>query len=293
MRQTTDEHSPEYSEWSDFKILATIMEPWNLKNEYVELYARGSGARNHNTSVLKVDDNVLLDSGVLRGLYLIVLHRANLSKVHSEVFDTMKAETSFPLNVITTDQVSTCWNVTTNLTSGITTFANGTLYTIPPESSVESSGGAITDLVKLTVYYNITQVCNITVFKYNTRNHTEFTVNDDFTVTEDIKKFVTYQNPNEFEAAHRLATTIKMYDSNYFIIIVSQNAWENNFSKELGNVLMNCGAFVVEEFIHHYSTRFGQKTTFRFINDTNPLLFTNFYHPYAFIGIPGLAPGRA
>ncbi|TNV82359.1 hypothetical protein FGO68_gene16422 [Halteria grandinella] len=298
VRQTTDEHTEDniaHSDYSEKKILATIMEPEHLKNEYVEFYARGSGARNHNTSVFKIDNNVLLDSGVLRGLYLIVLHRANLSKVHGEVFDTMKAETSFPLNVITSDQISNCFNVTTNLTSPLkeTTFANGTKFDIPKESSVESQGGAVTDIIKLTTFGNITQVCYIIVYKYNTRNYTKYTVNSDFTVSEEIKKFVTYQNPNEFEAAHRLAKRIKMYDSNYFIIIVSQNAWENNFSKELGNVLMNCGAFVVEEFINHYSTRFGQKTTYRHINDTNPLTFTNFYHPYAFIGIPGLAPGRA
>lgn len=45
--------------------------------------------------------------------------------------------------------------------------------------------------------------------------------------------------------------------------------------------------------MNHYSPRFGQKTTFRQMNDTDAMVHTNFYHPYAFIGIPGLAPGRA
>jgi len=46
------------------------------------------------------------------------------------------------------------------------------------------------------------------------------------------------------------------------------------------------------EFTNHYSARFGQFTIVRDVNDTDPFLHTNFYHPYAFIGIPGLAPGR-
>jgi hypothetical protein len=211
----------------------------------VEFYARGSGARNHNTSTFKIDNYTLLDSGVLRGLYLIVLSRKDLSKVHSEVFDLMKKEDSFPLNVITTETLKSCINVTVNITTGAVTY-NGSAYVIPPESTVVSSGGAITDIVKVTPFVNVTEVCNITINKYNTRNYTQHTVNDaDFTVSKETLKFVTYQNPNEFEAAHRLATRIKMYDSNYFIILVSQNSWENNFSKELGDVLMNCGSFVV------------------------------------------------
>jgi len=80
VRQTYNEF-PFNSEWSDYKIMATLMEPENLKNEYVEIYARGTGARNHNTSVVQIDDKILLDHGLFRGLHLIVLSRKNLSKV--------------------------------------------------------------------------------------------------------------------------------------------------------------------------------------------------------------------
>jgi hypothetical protein len=66
------------SEWSEYKILATLMEPQYLKNEYTEIYARGTGARNHNTSVVKIDKYTLLDHGAMRGLHLIVLSRKNL-----------------------------------------------------------------------------------------------------------------------------------------------------------------------------------------------------------------------
>lgn len=63
------------SSWSEYKILATKLEPQYLKNEYVEIYAKGTGARNHMPSVVKVDNYTLLDHGSFRGLYLIVLDR--------------------------------------------------------------------------------------------------------------------------------------------------------------------------------------------------------------------------
>lgn len=102
MRQTYNEY-PYNSEWSDYKIVATIMEPEFLKNEYVEIYARGTGARNHNTSVVQIDKEILLDHGLYRGLHLIVLSRKNLSKVYSGTYDLMLKEKFFPLNKITTD----------------------------------------------------------------------------------------------------------------------------------------------------------------------------------------------
>jgi hypothetical protein len=70
------------------------MEPELLKYEYVEIYARGTGARNHNTSVVKVDNNTLLDHGLYRGLHLIVLSRKNLKKVFNATYDLMLKEKS-------------------------------------------------------------------------------------------------------------------------------------------------------------------------------------------------------
>jgi hypothetical protein len=184
------------SDWSDYKILATNMEPEHLKNEYVEFYARGSGARNHNTTVFKIDNYTLLDTGVIRGLYLIVLSRKNLAIVHQEVFDTMKAEESFPLNIITSEQTpennNTCFNVTTNLTTGESKFANGTVFVVPPESTVETLGGSVTYLVRITTFGNITQTCNLILYRYNTRNYTQYTVNEDLSITTENKKFITY-----------------------------------------------------------------------------------------------------
>lgn len=46
------------------------------------------------------------------------------------------------------------------------------------------------------------------------------------------------------------------------------------------------------EFSHQYSQKFGSKTTFYNFSDSDPLEKNNFYHPYAFIGIPGLPPGK-
>lgn len=46
------------------------------------------------------------------------------------------------------------------------------------------------------------------------------------------------------------------------------------------------------EFTNHYSPRFGNKTYVRGVGDTDPFIHTNFGHPYAFVGIPGLPPGK-
>lgn len=111
IRQTFNEQ-PWNSSWSDYKIVATLMEPENLKNEYVEIYARGTGARNHNTSVVKIDDHKLFEHGLYRGLHLIVLDRRNLSKVFNATYDTMKKEKSFPENIIVTETGMNCTNYT-------------------------------------------------------------------------------------------------------------------------------------------------------------------------------------
>jgi hypothetical protein len=76
------------------------MEPKNKKNEYVEIYLRGTGARNHNSSIIKVDNNVLFDHGATRGLYLVVLSRKNLQRVWNETFDLQKREVPYLMNNI-------------------------------------------------------------------------------------------------------------------------------------------------------------------------------------------------
>jgi hypothetical protein len=55
---------------------------------------------------------------------------------------------------------------------------------------------------------------------------------------------------------------------------------------------MNCGGLNIMEFVNHYSPKFGEKTRVRNLDDTDPLVNTNFYHPYAFVGIPGLPKGK-
>jgi hypothetical protein len=76
-------------------------------------------------------------------------------------------------------------------------------------------------------------------------------------------------------------------------VMTTQKHAVHDIFRELGDVIMSCGGFAIGEFMNHYSARFGKKTAVRYINDTDPFLHTNFYHPYAFIGIPGLAPGKA
>lgn len=56
---------------------------------------------------------------------------------------------------------------------------------------------------------------------------------------------------------------------------------------------MQCGGLNIMEIATHYSPIFGNKTLIRGLADNDPLIDSNLYHPYAFIGIPGLPPGKA
>ena len=79
------------TEWSDYKIYLTAIE--NAKEAYsrVKLFARGTSAVNHEESVIKVDDTVILQKANFRGLYLVALNRLTLNKVYSGHFDLMRA----------------------------------------------------------------------------------------------------------------------------------------------------------------------------------------------------------
>ena len=56
---------------------------------------------------------------------------------------------------------------------------------------------------------------------------------------------------------------------------------------------MHCGALNIMEMMNHFSPRFGNLTTFFNIYDNEQVRKpkTNLYHPYVFVGIPGLSPG--
>ena len=92
-----------------------------------------------------------------------------------------------------------------------------------------------------------------------------------------------------------MAKKIREYDRTNFIVVVSNYAWESYFSDDLGRTLENCGAFLIKEFMHQGARRFSNHTrTYedQLFNEQQ-LFETQMFHPYAFIGIPGLPPGQA
>ena len=177
---------------------------WRL-HEYAQFFLRGTGLNNHNASVFKIDDNVILDHAFYIGLYLAVIDRRDLSLVESGFYNTS---------------------------------------TIPEDTE-----------------------------------GTPYTYHDGFRTIED------------FVTAKEMAQRIRAYDYNYFIVVLSQYSWEVQFSKELGEALLHCGAFNVAEMTGLFSPRYGNKTTFEDVYNTSRFTRTNEHHPYAFVGIPGLSPG--
>jgi hypothetical protein len=73
--------------WTPRKILATqVRRQWTHENAV--LHVRGTGLNNHNSSFIKVDDNILLDHAYQQGLHLMILDRRDLSVVHSKNYQT-------------------------------------------------------------------------------------------------------------------------------------------------------------------------------------------------------------
>ena len=189
---------------------------------------------NHNSSIIKVDDSVILNHAYYRGLYLVVLSRYDLKTVYRGSFNTIKAP------------------------------EHDTLF-----------GSEIPFLYSK--------------YKYDSFGHFEKDADDFYDIDKIYNRTSLYRNANE------MAKKIREFNSSHFIIVTSQYGWESYFSEDLGRTLENCGAILIKEFTNLASARFGNFTRI-YKNEfwTNEKLFkTKMFHPYAFIGIPGLPPGMA
>ena len=144
--------------WSSPKVITTQVPVKWREHEFVHLFARGTGLNNHGPSILKVDDNVLLDHAFYKGLYLAILDRRDLSLVYSGFYNTSTYKTN--------------------------------------EGEGKVTHG---DLETYRDFYN----------------------------------------------AHEMALKIREYDYNYFVVVLSQVGWESNFSAELRDALVHCGALNV------------------------------------------------
>ena len=49
---------------------------------------RGTGLNNHNSSFIKIDENVIFDHAFYMGLYLVILDRRDLSITYSGFYNT-------------------------------------------------------------------------------------------------------------------------------------------------------------------------------------------------------------
>ena len=127
-------------------------------------------------------------------------------------------------------------------------------------------------------FYNTTTVPYLHEFGYNSTG--PWNLKGNYSVIDD------------FVISRTMAEKIREYDYNYFIVVLSNYAWEPFFSKELGEALHHCGALNIAEMTYHFSPRFGNGTTFEDIYNKSKYTRTNKYHPYAFVGIPGLSPGQ-
>ena len=91
--------------------------------------------------------------------------------------------------------------------------------------------------------------------------HQDYIINEDGNFVESGNPVedpdIVYNKTDNFYNSNQMAKKIREYDSNYFIVVVSNYAWESYFSEDLGRTLENCGAFLVKEFTHQAAARFG------------------------------------
>ena len=90
-----------------------------------------------------------------------------------------------------------------------------------------------------------------------------------------------------------IKTKLNNLDEDNLIILVSWNTWEHEFTTELGNTLQTFGGFYVKEFQYQFSRRFSEHTRRRHLDFQDITEMNNYHHPFAFVGIKGLAPGMA
>lgn len=81
-------NSTTFTNWTPVRPLATLVRKQWQEHEYSILHVRGTGLNNHNSSFIKIDDNVLLDHAYYVGFYLLILDRRDLSIVHSNFYNT-------------------------------------------------------------------------------------------------------------------------------------------------------------------------------------------------------------
>ena len=78
--------------------------------------------------------------------------------------------------------------------------------------------------------------------------------------TEQFYEEKIYNRTDHYKISNDMAKKIREYDSNYFVVIISNYAWEKHFSEDLGRTIENCGGWLIKEFTNLGSARFGNFT---------------------------------
>ena len=98
------------TEFSEPKIFMTALEQTKEVYKRVSLFARGTSATNHGESVIKVDDNIILQKSNFRGLYMVVLNRLTLKKT-----DAVTGTSAIAQKLISLDEDSIIIIVSSNV----------------------------------------------------------------------------------------------------------------------------------------------------------------------------------
>jgi hypothetical protein len=81
---------------------------------------------------------------------------------------------------------------------------------------------------------------------------------------------------NDSTQADLMSETIRLYNSNYFVIIISSYGWETFFNKNLSQSIFEMGGYLTQSLVNPTP----QIPKYKYAEPVNC------GHPYAFIGIP-------
>jgi hypothetical protein len=117
--------------------------------------------------------------------------------------------------------------------------------------------------------------------------YTKYQYNKDGSLASksDIFQDVTGVNSSDKPAFRLLQKLNSLNESNIFIL-VSCYGWEKYFTPELADILARYGALNILEMKQYFNFNSNNQNTESILNEHH------YYHPYAFIGIPNIGPGK-
>eukprot|EP00929_Paragymnodinium_shiwhaense_P070176 TRINITY_DN35528_c0_g1_i1.p1 TRINITY_DN35528_c0_g1~~TRINITY_DN35528_c0_g1_i1.p1 ORF type:complete len:712 (-),score=75.35 TRINITY_DN35528_c0_g1_i1:148-2283(-) len=100
----------------------------------------------------------------------------------------------------------------------------------------------------------------------------------------------TYDTQRDRAQSVQMSKDIRLFNSSFFVVVVSSIAWEWHAGRTLARTMEYCGAYHFGQWAHVFAEQSHYESP---ISDLQQVASQDeFGHPYAFIGIPGIGTGH-